>query len=132
MLREAEVAGAIDEEELASDNEVEEWGGIAEAPASEGPIDDEEEYVDEDRFTSVTVESVSVTKYGLRKAGEDSDAESGDGGEDPDKERRKESPSKSRPDRPKKRKKQFRYETKFERKVERKKIKAKKKARLKE
>ena len=39
-------------------------------------LDHDEEYVDEDRYTTVTIEAVDVSKEGLQKvAGEESDDE---------------------------------------------------------
>ncbi|PMD60006.1 uncharacterized protein K444DRAFT_403737 [Hyaloscypha bicolor E] len=90
-------------------------------------LDREEEYVDEDRWTTVTVEAVDVSKEGLKKVGEeDSDdaeapnlvslEEKGEGKE------KKKWPKKEK-------KKKFRYESKAERKFTRGKQKAGNKAR---
>ncbi|KAF2265676.1 hypothetical protein CC78DRAFT_418802, partial [Lojkania enalia] len=89
-------------------------------------INREDEYIDEDKYTTVTIESVGISKEGFEKA-QDGDAENEEGrengtenmnGEDGTKKRiwTKERP---KADRPKKKKKQFRYETKAERKAER-------------
>lgn len=84
-------------------------------------LDHEEEYIDEDRYTTVTVESVMVSRDGLGKhetkeAQVDGEKTTGD----------EESAGKeTKPMRPKKqRKKKFRYETKLERKETDKKQKA--------
>lgn len=106
----------------------EKWNGIQEEPA----IDHETEYIDDDRFTTVTVEAVDVTRDGLHKAiGEAADDE-----ELPSVERSSETPAgQAGPQKggqrlkrvwtketlkgPKKKKKVFRYESKAERKVTR-------------
>lgn len=110
LLRESEAAGAVglesDEEE-----EGEEWDGFPDQPQLD-IVDHEEEYIDEDRYTTVTVESVSVTRDGLHKPQVD----------DPEKEEDKKEESnddkteKSRRE-PKKKKKKFRYESKFDRQL---------------
>jgi ribosomal RNA-processing protein 17 len=101
----------------AEDDENEFQGFDEELPP---PIDREEEYIDEDRYTTVTVESVDVNKSGFSKPdGEDGSKEDGDETKDADGKKRvwtKENPKK---DRPKKRKVKFRYETKSERKITR-------------
>ena len=52
-------------EDLGKESE-DEWDGLSEDEAvPEEPIDHEEEYIDEDRHTVVTVEAVSVDKEGL-------------------------------------------------------------------
>ncbi|KFY89154.1 hypothetical protein V498_06505, partial [Pseudogymnoascus sp. VKM F-4517 (FW-2822)] len=61
----------LDHEESGEDGE---WDGIKEEAPAE-PIDHEEEYIDEDRFTTVTVEEVGVTKDGLHTAAEDEELE---------------------------------------------------------
>jgi len=99
------------------DESADEWGGFDEQEVPE-EIDREEEYIDEDKYTTVTVETVDVSKNGLKKtkeAGdEDSDAEKED-------EAKKRIWTKEKPkvDRPKKKKKKFRYEAPAERKLNR-------------
>ncbi|KAL2114097.1 hypothetical protein VUR80DRAFT_778 [Thermomyces stellatus] len=118
LLRESEAAGAIVE---GSDSEGSEWGGFEDPPEPE-IVDHENEYIDEDKYTTVKVESVSVTRDGLERPKlESSDDEPEAKEEDTEGERKK------RP--PKKRKKKFRYESKVERQLSQQKIKAKKKAR---
>ncbi|KAK2751908.1 hypothetical protein FQN55_008650 [Onygenales sp. PD_40] len=101
-----------------------EWQGIAEPP----PIDYEAEYIDEDKYTTVTVEELDPSKEGLRKAhnGEGEGEGEGEGDEaEVQEEKKKEEGSKpkKRPwaknntDKPKKKKKKFRYENKAERRV---------------
>ena len=89
----------------------------AEAEEPQAPIEDinqEEEFVDEDKYTTVTIESVGISKHGFEKRGgeeEDPDAEK--------KEKRVWTKEKPKSTRPKKKKIKFRYETKTERKAER-------------
>ena len=47
--------------------EVESWNGISEPPN----VDHEAEYVDEDRYTTVTIEAMDLSKEGLHMAEED-------------------------------------------------------------
>lgn len=111
MLRESEAAGAFVEE---SDDE--EWGGFEDTPPEPEVVDHEDEYIDEDRYTTVKVESVSVTRDGLeRPKVESSDDEEK---KEPEKEEKK-----TRPKAPKKKK--FRYESKVERQLSQRKVKAK-------
>ncbi|KAI1776100.1 nucleolar protein 12-domain-containing protein [Hypoxylon cercidicola] len=121
ILKEAQQAGYIDGEE-ASDEEAEEWGGFQDTPALE-PVDHEEEYIDEERYTTVTIESVNVSKDGLSSSRpEDSSDENEevagkDGTQPPPG-----SKEKNRP--PKQKKPKFRYETKSERQLNKRKQKA--------
>ena len=115
-----------DEEPLM---EAEQGGGIVE----DTRVDHEDEYVDEDRYTTVTVKAVDVSRDGLHKTITDYKVNQATATEYPDKGeitktgtkewqntkqenrlRRKEPPSG-----PMKRKKKFRYESKAERKVSR-------------
>jgi len=115
ILREAEGAG----QEAEDDESEEEWGGIPDEVAPEPPIDHEEEYIDEDRYTTVTVEAVSVDRDGLHKpkvqADSDDDSEN-EKKEDNPAEEKEESGKGDKKEWPKKKKKKFRYESKFERK----------------
>ena len=92
------------------------------------PVDHEAEYIDEDKYTSVVVEEMDVTREGLRKVNESSD-EDGVGGEE-DKPRVNETASSSKrtwtkdkpkdgSSKPKMKRKKFRYESKSERQVSR-------------
>jgi ribosomal RNA-processing protein 17 len=108
----------------------EEWTGIEEVP----PVDHEAEYIDEDKYTTVTVEALDLSKEGLQKVEregrkqveEDPAAETKENlaetGQKDTKSRKriwtKDKP-KDRSDKPKKKKKKFRYETKAERKFTR-------------
>ncbi|KAH7318757.1 nucleolar protein 12-domain-containing protein [Stachybotrys elegans] len=112
MLREAGAAVPDLEEESSEEEEAEEWAGFPDRPELE-IIDHEEEYIDEDRYTTVTVESVSVSRDGLSKPevpGENSDSEEKAVAATEAKED-------SKPTRPKKKKKKFRYESRIERQL---------------
>jgi ribosomal RNA-processing protein 17 len=51
------------------DEEEEEWAGFDDHPDNKPvPIGHEDEYVDEDRYTTVTIESIDITKSGLHKS----------------------------------------------------------------
>lgn len=87
-------------------------------------MDHEDEYVDEDRHTTVTVEEVNVTRRGLQKVGvtesEDEGSEPGDQvTKSKDTGKQKRVWTKERPKVPKKKKKKFRYESKADRKSNR-------------
>lgn len=119
----AEALG-FDSEEEAEVN-VETWNGIGDV---EEETDREEEYVDEDRFTTVTVEAVDVSRDGISKAVQEEDVEDS---EDPEIGNRpstngvkeaqdgKSRRAKEKPSGVKKKKKKFRYESKAERKITR-------------
>ncbi|KAK7425483.1 hypothetical protein QQZ08_008048 [Neonectria magnoliae] len=125
MLQESEAAGGVS---LGSDDEsTDEWDGFPDQPNLD-IVDHEEEYIDEDRYTTVTVESVSVSRDGLYKpqVNEKND-------EDEDDNKDKEEVAKateSRPEHPKKKKKKFRYESKLERQMTERKRKNKSKPRI--
>ena len=130
LIREANVASKPSEE--VYEGEEESWAGIEE---NHDPlVDHEDEYLDDDRFTTVTVEAVDVSKDGLQKAIEDEDSESRvSDTERPDAESQKTTDLQGRassekgkrvwtkepPSGPRKRKKKFRYENKAERKATR-------------
>ncbi|KAI9158786.1 Ribosomal RNA-processing protein [Paramyrothecium foliicola] len=110
MLRES---GAV-VPEIEQESADEEWDGFPDKPDLE-IVDHEEEYIDEDRYTTVTVESVSVSRDGLDRpelpGNEDEEKEEGD-----DKKAEADSSKTGDAPKPKKpKKKKFRYETKFER-----------------
>ena len=130
MIREANVASDPSEEE--NEDQGDPWDGIKEK--HDPLVDHEDEYMDEDRFTTVTVEAVDVSRHGLEKAILDEDGESV--GSDPKKphaehqqatvpqgrtgsENGKRVWTKEPPNGPRKRKKKFRYESKAERKATR-------------
>ena len=130
MIREAHVG--LDASESDSEDEDESWDGIEEN--HDPQVDHEDEYMDDDRFTTVTVEAVDVSKDGLQKSNQDEDDESeassqntpngesqpstvlqGRTGSGKVKRMWTKEPSSG----PKKKKKKFRYESKAERKVTR-------------
>jgi ribosomal RNA-processing protein 17 len=97
-------------------------------------VDREDEYIDEDKYTTVTIESVGISKEGFEKAG-GGDEDAGEGkdkgsGQDKHGKKTKRVWTKEWPksDRPKKRKVKFRYENKADRKATRMKQDAKKRA----
>lgn len=119
LLRDAaDEAGGMDEEDREED---ETWDGFAEAPM----VDNEVEFIDEDRYTTVTVESVEVSRDGLHKLPQeggrnDTESDTPTAGRAPPTtdQHGKRIWTKERPGGPKKKKK-FRYESKAERKVTR-------------
>ncbi|KAI5924757.1 nucleolar protein 12-domain-containing protein [Camillea tinctor] len=134
ILKEAQQAGYIDGGDNDNDSEDGEWGGFQDAPAApEDIVDHEEEYVDEERYTTVTVESVSVSKDGLfssrpdEEEGEDAEDGKGEGSTTAGTATTGGRNEKSRP--PKKKKPKFRYETKLERQISHKKERASNKRR---
>ena len=133
LMKEAQkfVGGYSEDSETEAESEAEdqEWEGIAEPVA----IDHEDEYSDEDRHTTVTIEAVDITRDGFQKAKVDLDGtinsdEEEDGRKNTsgtsveagtEKQKQKRVWTKEKPKQPKKKKKKFRYETKSERKVTR-------------
>ena len=130
MIREANVDSDASEQD--SEDEEEPWDGIEEN--HDPQVDHEDEYMDDDRFTTVTVEAVDVSKDGLQKASQDKDNESEASGQNtPDRESQpsmalqgktgsekvKKMWTKEPPNGTRKRKKKFRYESKAERKATR-------------
>lgn len=98
------------------DSENEEWNGIVEPQAptpSAMDINEEEEFVDEDKYTTITIESVGISKHGFEKRGGNEEAE------EEKKDKRVWTKERPKSNKPKKKKIKFRYETKTERKVER-------------
>jgi ribosomal RNA-processing protein 17 len=121
LLRESEAAGAVEQE--SDEEEDEEWDGFADQPELD-IVDHEEEYIDEDRYTTVKVESVSVTRDGFEKPQFDN----GDKCQDEKQEENKDDKEKARRE-PKKKKKKFRYDSKFDRQLTERKLRAKKASR---
>ncbi|KAK3378556.1 nucleolar protein 12-domain-containing protein [Podospora didyma] len=123
LLREARIAG----EHGGSDSESgEEWGGLSDSEVVAEPLDREEEYIDEDRYTTVTVEAVSVDRDGLHNSKALSDEK---------KEAQSKQPPAAVPEEPTKEKKEwpkkkpkFRYESKVDRRITERKQKAKSKS----
>lgn len=128
LLREQ--AGIISDPSDEETADVEQWEGVTEEPA----IDHENDYVDHDRFTTVTVEAVEVSKDGLHKSKREDEGErEGSGADSGDGESRENTGGRQRagpesakrlwtkepPNRVKKKKPKFRYESKAERKFTR-------------
>ncbi|KAA8642119.1 hypothetical protein EYZ11_001219 [Aspergillus tanneri] len=93
-----------------------EWEGFTEPPA----VDYEAEYIDEDKYTTVTVEEMDPSKEGLMEAQEDASDEDAQttSKSDPKTEQSVGKTKKRIADsKPKKKKKKFRYENKEERKL---------------
>ena len=119
-----------DEEDTISHKSEEE-----EVPVHIEPVDHEAEYIDEDKYTSVVVEEMDVTRDGLRKAQEDSGSNEADRAkevaaeptEKPKPEKRKWTKDKPKDSaaKAKTKKKKFRYEGKAERRMTREKEKSK-------
>lgn len=119
-LKQAAQAGYIesDDGESCSDDKVEEWGGFQDTPGQQDLIDHEEEYIDEDRFTTVTVESVSVSKDGLTSSRPDEEESTDEErGIDKNTEAQPEKRSDKERQATKKKKQKFRYESKLERQI---------------
>jgi ribosomal RNA-processing protein 17 len=103
-----------------------EWDGIKEDALE--PIDHEAEYIDEDKYTTVTVEEVDVTKHGLtnlQREEEEARAQAKRKAEEAEREAEEKAKSKKKVWPKKEKKKQFRYESKIERRLGRAKQKAK-------
>lgn len=122
LLNESRKSGIDDSDD--SNDEV--WNGIPDESLPE-PIDYEAEYIDEDRYTTVTVEEVDVSKEGLVKVVEREDTENDGDSDNQNISSISEEPKTgiNRKIWPKKiRKKKFRYESKAERVATRRKQKA--------
>ncbi|KEF51920.1 uncharacterized protein A1O9_11909 [Exophiala aquamarina CBS 119918] len=136
LLVPADAAPGVDDERESSGSD-DEWSGITDLEPP--PIDHEAEYVDEDKYTTVTVEAMDVTREGLFKAGqedaEENEEQARDASEEPasEKKRRwtKDKP-KDAGHRGKKKKRNFRYESKAERKATRYKERSKNKKQARE
>lgn len=127
LLRESgAIADPVEQEEPAAEHAPDEWHGLPDKPDLD-VVDQEDEYVDEDRYTTVTIESVSVSRDGLSKPPRPRDHDEEDVDEE-DAQRGQEAGDTSKaPSKPKKRKKKFRYETKIERQLTERKRRAKSK-----
>ena len=136
MLKESSAANPdIEPQDGSPEDESEEWGGFPDRPELD-IVDHEEEYIDEDRYTTVTVESVDVNRHGFSKPELDGDGDIGEGEvETAETGNLPEADDEARPGkaskRPPKKRKQFRYESKLERSIENVKQKARHKAKRK-
>lgn len=133
-MKGSKVAGLEGDSETGdSDKDEDEWNGFdaaPQAPALEA-VDHEEEYIDEDLYTTVKVEAVSVDRDGLHnkselEAAEDDSDERSAADDTESKNAKGGSSSEGRKDHPKKKKKKFRYETKVVRQMTNRKNKARK------
>ena len=130
MLRPPAATDDEDGEESADSEE--EWSGITDPDPP--PIDHEAEYIDEEKYTTVTVESMDVSKEGLFKAQQDQTQEidgigastTANADESASEKKRRPWAKENPKDTAKKRRKKrnFRYEGKVERKEARSKEKA--------
>lgn len=128
MLREAQAADSDGDQEIQAED-FEEWNGIEED--KDKVVDYEDEYIDEDKYTTVKVEAVSVSRDGFEKiyeSDDDKDEEMKEAGKpsegDDAATKKKQWPKKEK-------KPKFRYELKLDRQNEARKQRAKKKARIK-
>ena len=121
-IRDEDASDSSDSYPEGDNGSDQEWEGFTDPPA----VDYEAEYIDEDKYTTVTVEEMDASREGLRKSVQDADTDSGD--EDGDKQTATATAAEaqSKPKRkswvagaekPRKKKKQFRYETKQDRKL---------------
>jgi ribosomal RNA-processing protein 17 len=115
--------GDIPSESEVDSDEEDPLTGTAIFTGFDDPIHESAEYIDEDKYTTVTVETVGINRGGFSRPGEEEaelKKEAALREEKEKEEKKKRVWTKERPktDRPKKKVK-FRYETKAERKVER-------------
>ena len=130
MLRPLDADGSVTNEDNGTESD-DLWTGVSDEELP--PVDHEAEYVDEEKYTTVTVETMDVSKEGLFKAQEardeqhDQDGNAAPTAADGPTEKPKRPWTKDKPkDSIKKRKKKrnFKYENKAERKDARSKQKA--------
>ncbi|KAJ5178119.1 Nucleolar protein 12 [Penicillium coprophilum] len=102
--------------EMEGEEEEEGWEGIEEPPA----VDYEAEYIDEDKYTTVTVEEMDASREGLLKASKEADEEGEEKKtypvESTEDTKKKRKPRSAASEAARKKKRNFRYETKVERK----------------
>lgn len=128
-------AASASDDDADEDDSEEEWNGIEE---KQEVVDHEEEYVDEDKYTTVTVETVDIDRDGFRKRKEIGEEDESDEAEEDapvdkvgsteEKQahgKRVWTKEKPKTDKRKKKKKKFRYESKADRKATRDKQKMK-------
>ncbi|KAI1824641.1 nucleolar protein 12-domain-containing protein [Xylaria intraflava] len=140
-LKQAAQAGYIDDEKSGSDEDdtAHEWGGFEDTPAQQDLVDHEEEYIDEDRYTTVTVESVNVSKDGLTSSRPDEEDSADEGKENENANQNQNQNAQAQPEKgdkhrhtTQKKKRKFRYENKLERQITNIKQKARNKRRRRE
>lgn len=126
LLRES---GAIEDDATEQQSQPDEdankgeWDGFPDRPNLD-IVDHEEEYIDEDRYTTVTVESVSISRDGLERPEKPQEKTEEDKDGEADKVEQDKS-AKRGPVRSKKKKPKFRYESKIDRQLAGRKQKAK-------
>lgn len=110
-------------DEAQGDNDAA-WDGIADAPVE--PIDHEAEYIDEDKYTTVTVEEVDISRDGISKIKADDEVAAVKEAVPKINGTKKPPSNKDKVKKVKKKKKAFRYESPADRKLNRAKERAKK------
>lgn len=110
LQRMKEDAGDISEQEEEDD-----WNGIEEPPA----VDYEAEYIDEDKYTTVTVEEMDASREGLLKSAQEDDTDNEEEKPKPveskeadTKTAKKRKPRSAASEAARKKKRNFRYESK--------------------
>lgn len=129
---------ADENDDNSNDSDQEDWNGIADPEPI--PVDHEEEYIDEDKYTTVTVEEIDISRNGLTKLkapGEEEEETTSTVVKPEEKSEKSSTKSKTRrgtraggkekPNKVKRKKKRdFRYESKADRKMNHLKVRAKK------
>jgi ribosomal RNA-processing protein 17 len=112
LQRMKEDAGDISDEEEGDEDG---WNGIEEPPA----VDYEAEYIDEDKYTTVTVEEMDASREGLLKAAQEDDTDNEEKDQKPTevkeadtKTAKKRKPRSAASEAARKKKRNFRYESK--------------------
>ncbi|RDA86523.1 hypothetical protein CP532_1893 [Ophiocordyceps camponoti-leonardi (nom. inval.)] len=114
MLRESgAVTDPLDDNSDRQDEE-DEWDGFPDKPNLD-ILNHKEEYIDEDRYTTVTVETVTISRDGLDKVQNLPDGEEEEGNEVESQRPATDSETRKTGHRPTRKKKKFRYESKAER-----------------
>lgn len=112
LQRMKEDAGDISDEKEADEDD---WEGIEEPPA----VDYEAEYIDEDKYTTVTVEEMDASREGLLKSAQQDDTDNEEEKKKPtesketdSKTAKKRKPRSAASEAARKKKRNFRYESK--------------------
>lgn len=115
QLKQIQAENSDSDGESNEEEDDQEWEGIEEPPA----VDYEAEYIDEDKYTTVTVEEMDASREGIRKSIQEENSDDEEKKEYPKPEEPEKKPKKNRKSGSeiKKKKKQFRYECKSERKL---------------
>lgn len=120
-IKDEETSDGSDSNPDQENDSHDEWEGFEEPPA----LDYEAEYIDEDKYTTVTVEEMDPSREGLRKSVRDEGSEQEEDANEEDPSTTTTEPEskqarmtrKQTAGKPKKKKKQFRYESKQDRKL---------------